>query len=272
MKTTVMAAAMMLAGAGLFAQKAPKDFYVGARAGAGAFFFVNGDDRKADSPVLPRLTFGGGGGIALGDYITPHFGFEAQALYVRQGQNYRIKAGERDSSVSLTMLKVPLMFQYATDRAKRVRFLARLGPQISFLTAAARTSTGASHADVVIAPRLTYYDLFNTTDLSVVAEAGVDCALSDNWSLQATLRGEFGVVDAEDRTLKAPGRATTLLSGAQLQVGLSYTFNPLNLFSGEKPEKLESAKRVKEKATQTEKIKPEKPRKEKHNATHVPVE
>ncbi len=267
MNTTVIMAAFVFACANAFAQKAPKDFYIGVRGGMGTCFFVNADDRKADSPVQSRLTFGGGGGIAIGDYLTPHFGFEAQVLYVRQGQNYRIKAGERDSSVSLTFLKVPLMFQYTTDRSKRIRFLARLGPQISFLTAATRSVTGGTtYSDVVIPPRLTYYDLFNTTDLSVVADAGVDCALNDKWSLQAVFRGEMGVVDAEDRTLKAPGRATTLLSGAQLQIGLSYTFNPLNLFSTQTSEK------DKEKTPKVEKNKTEKARKEKSNAFHVPVE
>jgi hypothetical protein len=260
MKTWLMATATLAWAGAVAAQKAPKDFYVGVRATGGSFFFVNSDDRRADSPVSPQWTGGGGGGISLGDFITPHFGFEAQALYLRQGQNYRIQNTSRDSSVSLTFLKVPLMFQYTTDRSRRVRFLARLGPQISFLTAATRTATGAAYSDVVIPPRLQFYDLFNTTDLSIAGDAGVDWVITDELSLQTTFRGEFGLVDAEDRTLKAPGRATTYLSGLQLQVGLSYTFNPLNVFSGERREKNREGK---------QKARAPKPDGEK---PHVPVE
>ncbi|MDW8335024.1 MAG: porin family protein [Bacteroidia bacterium] len=232
MKTTSAFLLCAYWGAALWAQNAPKDFYVGLRTSVGTFFLVNTDDLKPAAPVQPRLTFGGGGGAALGDFMTPHFGFEAQLLYSTQGQKYRVKTTGRDSVVSLVLLKVPLLFQYATDRTRQVRFLARLGPQISFLTAASRTAEGVRLSDVVIPPRLKFYDLFNTTDLSIAADVGVDWALNDYWSLQAVFRGEFGLVDAEDRTLKAPGRSSTFHAGVQTQIGLTYTFNPLNIFSG----------------------------------------
>lgn len=222
----LVALLLLLGAAYITPALAQKEFQVGVRIIPQASFLLNGDDLGNDSLKI-GFTPSYAAGIMLGQNFRRNWAFELNLLYASQGQNYTrtlATGGTRDSSVSLEYIKVPLMLKYRTNPDKRVMFTASLGPQLNFLIRARQYADGKQLPDTLTSKSFEVRDLYNPTDISVVAGLGIDVKLTQQLHLGIQARYDVSLMDAEDRSFKAAGRSMTFNSAVGLNVGLTYNF------------------------------------------------
>lgn len=203
----------------------PANFYIGLRAMPQACFLLNPDDTKEKNGLSPQLSWGYAGSLIVGQDVSKHFGFETGFLYSMQNQKYKVEIDtlNQNATLSKTYIKFPFILYYHTSREKKVNFVVGAGPQLALLTNAQYSIEGQEATDkVAYSEHLTYRDLYNPTDIALAGIVGIDVQLGTKLRANAQLRTDFSVVDAEDRTLKPPKRATSNWLTTGFSIGLNY--------------------------------------------------
>jgi hypothetical protein len=254
--STIAAGCLLLASGSSFAQNG-LDF--GIKGIFQATALLNNTDQAAGPELDLKNKLGGGGGASVGYTFNKHMGVELGVLYSKQGWSYtgsvgRIGAsndvyilctefqglaqsnnipftGTYSADISLTCIKIPLLFRYTGDNTKSTYFSSFIGPQINMLSAVnvQVNNTNASFSGYGIKAE----DLYKKMTIDAVLGLGVGIKLSTNFLLTAHLRLDYGLGDAEDKSKTITvngalqkfwdsGRAATNNATGGLLVGLNY--------------------------------------------------
>ncbi len=120
-----------------------------------------------------------------------------------------------------------MLFRYTGDNTKKTYFSSFIGPQIDMLSAASVqvNSQNASFSKF----NTTATDLYKKTTLDAVFGVGVGINLSKNLVLSGHLRLDYGLGDAEDKSVTVGGgklynsaRAATHNATGGALIGLTY--------------------------------------------------
>jgi hypothetical protein len=190
------------------------------------------DNELLDPPAFKREVLGGmSGGLLVGWNPSRYFGIKLNVLYAQQGARFSNKNlanglanctynGEKYpctlSTTRLEYLKVPFMIGIHTnDEYAKIMWSFYGGAQLGFLTRANIYNDNTSF-DPPLPPNVTdfpdAYELYETFNYSIVGETGFDIKLVDELVLNLHLRGEYSVLDAENKEasyrVTAGGRTT----------------------------------------------------------------
>ena len=154
---------------------------------------LNKDDDN-NSSFQYGNTFNGSFGISSQYGFNETMGVGLNVLYSFQGQQFDLNGVTRIKKVEY--LKIPVMFTYNYNFNSDISFTGKIGPQVGIAMNAKLTDSGGN--SVVGDQRSAYADL----DFSGMASAGIGFKLSDNLFLDASLRYDYSVTDAENKDYK----------------------------------------------------------------------
>jgi hypothetical protein len=195
---------------------AQKGFSVSVKATPQFSFLENKDDNNNDN-YSRKATFNTNFGIGGGYNFTNKIGVGADVLYSLQGQRYSLGSSNEVNQKN-EYIKVPVYFSYNTDVSKKVSFIGKVGPQVSFLTAS-KLDDKDGH-EIVGDTK----DRYKSTTFGAMASAGAQYKLNPNLYLSTAVRFDSDFTNAEDDTFSGyvAGRDKTYNMTAGLEVGLKY--------------------------------------------------
>jgi opacity protein-like surface antigen len=220
-KTTIMKKAILFSVAAAITSMtattatAQKGFYVGAQGAGQVSVMANKTDvdkNGTDYESKMGKTIGIGGGYNFNE----HMGVGTEVMYSTMKQKFT------DNGSSITQkfnyLKVPVLFTYNTNPAKKFMFTAKAGPQLGILLKSeiSEASNRERNGDTK--------DQYKKVTFGAMAGAGVRMKVTDHISLDAGLRFDGSIGDTENKDYKgyAPGRAKSHDLNAGLEVGVKY--------------------------------------------------
>lgn len=205
--------------------QAQKGLHLGVRLAPQATFLNNQNDMDEGPELNPQVKMGFMGGIGVGYHFIDFLGVEVDVLY--SGQGFRAVAEEDGVDYSqpgnvnlrlnrnLSYLKIPVLLKLNTSSEARVMGSFFLGPQFSFLTGASSTfdiykgsmPTGLTIDDATKLYYLEYFggteditkDLYKPMSIDVVLGLGIDIKVTDNIFINANVRIDYGLTDAENK-------------------------------------------------------------------------
>jgi len=195
---------------------AQKGFSVSVKTTPQFSFLENKDDNNNDN-YKQKATFNVNFGIGGGYSFTNKLGVGADVLYSLQGQRYTLNnTGEFNQKNEY--IKVPVYFSYNTDPSKKVSFIGKLGPQVSFIT---NSKLDDNDGNKVIGDTKNRY---KSTTFGAMASAGAQYKLQHNLYLSTAVRFDTDFTNAEDDTYSGyvAGRAKSYNMTAGVEVGLKY--------------------------------------------------
>jgi hypothetical protein len=196
-----------------------------------------------------KPTWGGYGGIDLGYNFTKNWGIKASVQYCITGQQYfdnftgpatipegTFGAGgtrvnvQRD--VKLGYVQIPLMARYVTTKGKRAKFFVAVGPQFGIRTSAYEQVRIEGHVYLPDSLAFTPGQKFQSFDVGVALNFGVDVYIIKRLYLEIGLSGYCGIMDLNGNELRKLGwydknhitYQKSHNSSAGLQVGIHYVF------------------------------------------------
>lgn len=191
-------------------------------------WLVNADDIN-DSKFDDLNAFNGAFGISTQYGFTEKFGVGLNVLYSYQGDKYVWRGLERYKT--LQYIKVPVMFTVHLHSVNNeaLVFTGKVGPQLNILTDAKLLDQDGNRI------LSNYKNAFAPVDLSLMLSAGIGYMLTDNIVLDAALRYDAGITNAEDsdfpsnihnpfESKQSGSRAMTSNMTLGLTVGLRYNF------------------------------------------------
>jgi opacity protein-like surface antigen len=200
--TTFMIVLMVFTGP-LMAQK---QLYFGL-AGAGFSSFITHQNNYG----LPfkmdySLTFGGSGNVNIGFDFSDQFGLKLEIGFAKLGQNYKDTYNNDlySRNIKLNYMQFPLLFKYRVG-SEDVKFYAMAGPQLNYLLSASQkylkneanydeTVPGNWEKPVLIGES-TITDRYNSLDVMVRVDFGVDIQVATNLFLNAGITTAYGLLD-----------------------------------------------------------------------------
>jgi hypothetical protein len=208
MKKLLSGAVLLLSLAAFNKTYAQKGFSISVK-GTPQFSWLSNSDDNDNGKFEKKTTFNTNFGVGGAYNFTNNLGVGIDVLYSLQGQKYDLSGVEANQK--LDYLKVPVMFLYNTNPDKLVSFIAKAGPQVSFLTSSKLNGTDNK-------------DFYKSVQFGGVALAGVQFRLDPTLYLTAAGRYDFDFTNAEDdNAVNYPkGRADTHNMTAGLEVGLKY--------------------------------------------------
>lgn len=168
---------------------------------------------KSDDRDLPtyksKAKFGTAFGLGAEYGITNNFGVGVDVLYSLEGSKIELTGQEVDRKTQY--IKVPLYVSYNTDASKVSSFVAKAGPQVSFLTKSELNKIDTKEA-------------YNKVTLGGAAYVGWQMRVSAKCYLTAGARFDYDFINTEDKdSFGYPnGRANTNNLNAGLEVGFKY--------------------------------------------------
>ena len=203
----LIAASLFLYAGTLSAQKGLK---VGGFALPQAVFLLNTDDQALPNEEYKQELLGGMaiGGL-LGYSLNDRVGIRLNLIYSQQGGRYsdRRDVSNRTNFVRrLEYLKLPIMLGMNTNpNENKVSFSFYGGVQMALLTNAYMYNDNPSYilpVTDVVGDFPTPYETYQAFHYSVVGDIGADIKLSPrNFVLNIRLRGDYGLIDAEDKSV-----------------------------------------------------------------------
>lgn len=167
---------------------------------------INDDDAASDS-ISTSTTVGFAAGIAVGTVLSERISLEMNILFSSQGQNYSLRDQStglfQEYELSLNYVKIPILFRYMINPQDNIHITAYGGPQLSLLVEARERvfNLDSNKFELVnyggndITTNLKYTGL----DLSAVVGFYVDFRVSDRLQLYTGIRGDFGLLDLENK-------------------------------------------------------------------------
>jgi hypothetical protein len=232
MKNLTLSAALIAASVFVSLNKvaAQKGLQLGFELNPQLSYLYNQDD--VDSDLWDRKSaFNGHFGFS-GQYgITENIGVGLNILYSIQGDKYDWKGTERLKS--LQYFKIPVLFTLNLPFGDNMSFIGKVGPQVSILTDARLYD-----ADKKIL-KTNYTAAFASYDFGGMISAGIGAKLTDQVTLDGSIRFDTGFTNAESEDFKqnihnpydfvTPSPASSPRGNAYnmtigLNVGLRYTF------------------------------------------------
>jgi Outer membrane protein beta-barrel domain len=194
---------------------AQKGFSISVK-GIPQFSLLENTDDNNNSNYTEKTTFNGSFGLGGGYNFTDNMGVGVDVLYSLQGQRYNLSG--RDFNQMNNYIKIPLYFSYNTDPSKKISFIGKLGPQLSFLT----TSKLEDNDGKTINGNTK--NQYQTSTFGAMISAGAQYELNSNLYLTAAWRFDYDFTNAEDTKYigYASGRAYTHNMASGLEVGLKY--------------------------------------------------
>lgn len=198
--------------------EAQKGFYIGAQGTQQFSGMYNQDDVDAtnfDYKITPGQSFGLSGGYNF----NKHMGIAAEAMYSLEGQRFELN--NTTFKRKLQYVKIPVLFTYNTNAAKKVMFIAKAGPQLGILTKA--NMKDGDNNILVDDTKDSYQDL----TFGGVLGAGARMSLAKNLYLDAGLRLDASFTNSEVESVNESNitRAKTYNTNAGVEVGIKYFFN-----------------------------------------------
>jgi outer membrane protein W len=214
MKKILLSAALILSVAAFNETFAQKGFSVSVK-GTPHFSWLQNSDDNDNSSYNRKATFGTNFGIGAGYNFTNNLGIGMDALYSFQGQKYELSGTEYRQK--LQYLKVPVMFTYNTDATRKISFIGKVGPQLSFLT---NSELSDNNGNKIADTKEQYKDV----TFGAAAVAGAQYHLDKNLFLTTALRYDYDFTNAENKDYAgyAAGRSNTYNTTLGLEVGLKY--------------------------------------------------
>ncbi len=194
---------------------AQKGFSVSVKAVPQFSFLENKDDNNNGS-FSRKATFNAAFGVGAGYNFTNHLGIGADALYSLQGQRYTLNGTTFNQKNEY--IKVPVYFSYNGDASKRISFIGKIGPQVSFLT---NSKLDDKNGNKILGDTK---DRYKSATFGGIALAGAQYKLQSNLYLSAAARFDYDFTNAEDDGYSSyvGGRAKTYNMTTGLEVGLKY--------------------------------------------------
>lgn len=189
-------------------------FHLGFGGSLNSVWIIN-QNMYGQPEIEYTTTIGGNVMIAAGYNFTPRFGLRLEPSYAWQGQNYEGKqliegtTYNTTRDINLNYFELPLLFRY-TPGAKSNKFHLMVGPQLALLISAKQEYLRdgqlpppfySESAGRQIDPGAEdIKDRYNNLDFMIVADAGMDIKLAENWFVNIGLRVSYGFTDinAED--------------------------------------------------------------------------
>ncbi len=237
---------------------AQRGFDIGVKGAFQATGLLNQTDEDAGPELDFKNKFGFAAGASVGYTFTKHIGLEIGVLYSKQGWSYKGEVdrvnpvgngililsdefyglahsnnltftGTYTADISLTYIKIPLLFRYTGNSANRTYFSGFLGPQIDILNSAVEQVNGKTTSFTAYNFKTT--DLYKKQTMDAVLGLGFAVRLPANLTVSAHIRFDYGLGDAEDKskTITAanskvydPKRAVTNNATAGLMIGVNY--------------------------------------------------
>ncbi len=247
---------------------------------------LNTNDFAAGNDLNYATTFGYAGGLTGSYNFNKHIGVELNVIYSIQGQeykgnlyDYRINGADtasyasivafqlRDSynpsiggfpdtnfteKVSLTYLKIPVLFKLTSNSEKSFFFYMNAGPEFNILLTASQSLNGKTVNYTSLKPMIynfTTKQLYESSGVDAVLNLGAGYNLTSNFVLTAQVNFDYGLTDAEDKNFEfyppngtggisttgervyATNRSTTNNATVGLRLGLVYKFVDFNKVS-----------------------------------------
>lgn len=205
--------------------RAQEGFQLGIEGTPQMSWLMNADDK--DNVKYEALnTFMGSFGISFQYGFTKSLGIGLNALYSFQGQRYKFDGLEQIKK--LEYIKIPLTLNYNYEINENWLFIGKIGPQIDLLSNAKLTDKDGNN---IVSDQKNAYEDF---DIGGVVSAGFGLKLTEMLTLDAALRADCGVTDAENKDYKkninhpngavVASRAITYNTTAGITIGLRYAF------------------------------------------------
>lgn len=187
--------------------------------------FTKMDLRTNDNGVIKgQAKFNYGFGGLVGFSFTKHIGVQGEVIYTSITQKFT--ENNKEGTLDLKYLNIPLLFRLNTNKAKRVNLNLVAGPQIglsvgsSFSVTAGTDSTGATSESLV-----------KPGDFGFAYGGGLDIALNPSRSLNLGLgyRGVYGLIDVSKNNKSEVTNSSYVLDKKNIvtnafYVGLSLMF------------------------------------------------
>ena len=195
---------------------AQKGFSVSVK-GTPQFRFLENKDDNNNNSYSRKATFNANFGIGGAYNFTNKLGVGADVLYSLQGQRYTIN-NSNEFNQKNEYIKVPVYFSYNTNPSKKISFIGKLGPQVSFITT---SKLDDKDGNEIIGDTKNRY---KSTTFGGMALAGAQYKLNHNLYLSTAVRFDTDFTNAEDDTYSGyvAGRAKTYNMTAGVEVGLKY--------------------------------------------------
>lgn len=195
--------------------KAQKGFYVGTQGAGQVNIMFNKTD--ADKPGSDyKSTFGTSFGVSGGYNFTNHFGVATEVNYSKLKQHYS------DNTTHFTQkfnyLKVPVLFTYNTDPARKFIFTAKAGPQLGILM---NSKISAASDPKMNGSVMGNYNKFT---LGAMVGTGVRMRVADHLYVDAGLRADGSITNTEKKNHVAYGRSSSHDISLGLELGMKYFF------------------------------------------------
>jgi hypothetical protein len=182
------------------------------------YSFLHNKTNNNNVKYSQKPTFNTNFGIGGTYNFTKNMGIGADVLYACQGQRYTVNSSWNDYYQKNKYIKVPVYFTYNSDASKRVSFVGKMGPQISFLTQS----------------RLDYYDgsklsrntkqKYKSTTFGAMAFAGTQYKLTSNLYFTSGIRFDYDFSNAEERGYTGAVRTKSHNMTAGAELGFKYFF------------------------------------------------
>ncbi len=174
--------------------------------------------------VTGKATLGYGVGAVLGFFFTEHVGVQGEIIYSTITQKYT--EVERENTVNLKYINIPLLLSLNTGITSRVNLNAVIGPQIGLNVGSSVSTQGAegtSYTQAIVSVK--------KSDLGFAYGAGLDFSLnpSNNIRLGVGYRGVYGLFDISNNNKTAESNSfyvvdKTHIKTNSLYLGLSFLF------------------------------------------------
>lgn len=200
-------------------------------------WILNKDDQSVPLDSFSyKFTWGYAGMFKLGYNFGPPFGIHLAAFYSKQGQNiaYALDSGATEKVIAkrdLRMLKIPLLLHFGgSDPDRPVNLSVDVGPQLDIVLDAAYLN-----GDSIVNPSFDYATAFKLQNVSAAWSLGLDFRLADGVYFNVTHRGDYSLLDVENKELTLPGTTIPFYAAGRaksnnlnlgLMTGFTFCFLP----------------------------------------------
>ena len=180
--------------------------------------YRNLDNSTAEATAVLGYGYGG----VLGFNLSEHVGLQAEVIYSRLAQKYKI--ADRVNNVRLDYINIPLMLRLNTGVDKPVNLNFVVGPQLG-LNVGSSVNTESNGVTEEVNTKIAV----KKGDVGVAYGAGLDFRLGGLTTLDLGFRGVFGLVDISDNSNNLETNDYYVLDKAHVKtysayVGLTFGF------------------------------------------------
>ena len=197
----------------LIVQGVSAQFYLGVNGGFPATAILNQNQYGFQEPDY-KVTFGPSYGGVMGYQLSYNTGLVMNVNFVKQGQHYKDSFwdGDLTKDVNLNYVQISALYEYLPGGTPSLVYLPSRGPQFymlyglqyGILQKAEIIQDWQGNSDDAPALPFDSKTLFKSTDLSFVAEHGLQYFYNQKWFFNVGVRCVVGLVDINDPDYRIP--------------------------------------------------------------------